>query len=92
MTANYPSNRAFTRAATQSDEAVGKIINIGSGLDYSINELVRFFDWEWVNLAPRPGEVKVTIADIHRAKQVLGFKPTMSLPVWIKSQLNKRGL
>lgn len=81
-------------AAMEAPEAVGEVINIGTGINYSINQLADFIEnrrqcRQRVHIAPRPGEAQETLADISKAKKLLGFQPTMSLETWIKSQLEK---
>jgi UDP-glucose 4-epimerase len=56
----------------------GEIINIGSGRDVSINEIARMIGGESVHIEPRV-EPKHTRADITRAKELLGWEPTVSL-------------
>jgi UDP-glucose 4-epimerase len=62
--------------------------NIGSGENISINELVNMIDPEHlkVNLPPRR-EPFVNKADISKAKEVLGWEPTMFLKEWIEKLL-----
>jgi len=75
--------------AMESAEAVGQIINIGTGKNYSINEVAGLMDCSWIYISFRPGEVQETLADISKARKILGFRPTMSLKVWIQQQLKK---
>ena len=81
-------------AAMESAGAVGEIINIGTGTNYSIKGLAALIE----NGTPyhcflpsRPGESKETLADIAKARKLLGYKPTTLLPDWIKFQLQKMG-
>ena len=62
----------------KSKEAVGHVINIGSGRNYSVNEVAKMIDYEFVYIPPRPGEAQVTLADISKAKKLLGYEPTVS--------------
>ena len=81
-------------AAMESVGAVGDIINIGTGTNYSIKESAALIE----NGTPYhcflpswPGESKETLADIAKARKLLGYKPTTLLPDWIKFQLQKMG-
>lgn len=81
-------------SAMESVEAVGQVINIGTGKNYSINEVADLVDNSESkvgrkHLPSRPGEVRETLADISKARKLLGFRPTMSLKVWIQQQLKK---
>jgi len=63
----------------------GKIINIGTGRNYSVNELAQMIGGQTKNIPPRPGESKITLADNNLAKELLGWQPTVNLPDWIKN-------
>lgn len=72
-------------------EATG-VFNIGFGRNYSINELAalieaRHFTHGLLNnaknveyIAPRLGEANVTLADVSKARDILGWNPSVSLP------------
>lgn len=76
-------------SAMNASKAVGEVINVGSGKDYSINEIASWFKWPSVKIPPRPGEAHKTLAWISHARDFLGYQPTVSLPDWLKSQLEK---
>lgn len=69
-----------------SDEAVGQTINLGSEREIKINELAREvaqtlgateapIEYD----VPRPGDVLRLYADTSRARELLGFTPTVTL-------------
>jgi len=76
-------------AAAQSDTAIGQVINLGSGVEISIGDLagklialcggkariVR----EKQRIRPTGSEVERLLADISRARQLLGWKPRVNL-------------
>jgi UDP-glucose 4-epimerase len=62
------------------------IFNVGSGINYSINEITNFIGGESVNIPNRPGEAKNTLSDITKIKTMLGFNPTIDLKEWIKTK------
>lgn len=72
--------------AMMNREATG-VINIGSGKNYSINELAQEVADSIVpgqeirgeRLPPRLGEANVTLADITKAREVLGWEPQVNL-------------
>jgi nucleoside-diphosphate-sugar epimerase len=75
-----------TISALGYGEAVGKILNIGTGKATSINQLSRIFmklmrcsDIEPKYAAPRVGDVRHSQADITKAKKILDYKPKISL-------------
>lgn len=69
--------------AMRSKKAVGQLINIGSGKNYSVNEVAKMIDPDHVYIPPRPGETRVTLADISRAKRLLGWAPQVTLKDWL---------
>lgn len=70
--------------AMKSKKAVGHLINIGSGKNYSVNEVAKMIDPKHVFIPPRLGETKVTLADISKAKKLLGWQPKIQLADWLK--------
>lgn len=59
------------------------IFNIGTGKNYSINELAREFNTQMKNIGPREGEVRATLADFTKAR-TQGWQPTINIIDWIK--------
>ena len=67
-------------------KAVGETINIGSGADVRIADLAKTVasvtgrpNAEIVHDEPRPGDVYRLIADVSRARALLGFEPRVSM-------------
>ncbi len=62
-------------------EAKGKVFNIASGKAYTVLELYEFiknyfgYDLKPKFEPPRPGDVRHTLADISRARELLGYIP-----------------
>ena len=91
--------RAFNHAITNPNIAKGEVFNIGGGQGYTLSLLklleilrkltgknpgVKFSDW-------RPHDQKVYISDIRKAKEKLGWEPTVDpekgvgrLVEWVK--------
>jgi len=65
--------------ATAESDVSGEIINIGSDNTYSVNRLVELLSGDVVHIPKRPGEPDCTWADISKAKQLLNWKPKVSL-------------
>ena len=57
----------------------GEVINIGTGKNYSIEEVANMIGGEITHIPPRPGDALVTLADNTKAKQLLGWQPNVSL-------------
>lgn len=67
---------------TERNDLAGEAINIGSGVSHEIIEIAKKIieltgsKSEIVFQPPRPGEVPVLQADISKAREMLGWKPT----------------
>jgi nucleoside-diphosphate-sugar epimerase len=57
----------------------GEVINIGTGTEYSILDVARMIGGPSEFCEPRLGEAKRTRADIRKAKELLGWEPSISL-------------
>jgi UDP-glucose 4-epimerase len=68
-------------------EAFGQVYNVGTGNNYSINQIARMFDHETVNITPRPGEARVSLANNQKLRKTFGWSPTMKLEDWLSAQL-----
>lgn len=57
------------------------VFNVGTGKNYSINELAKIVSPESqvVNLPPRLGEAKVTLANVNKIKLALGWDPSVDI-------------
>lgn len=64
-------------------EYFGTIFNIGSGINYSINEIANMISNNKINISDRPGEAKETLADISKSKSILGWEPTIFIKDWL---------
>jgi UDP-glucose 4-epimerase len=65
--------------AAMNHDATGTF-NIGAGKNYSINEVAALVGGETINISPRLGEARLTLADYSKAQNVLGWKPNIDLP------------
>ncbi len=65
--------------AWQKPVASGEVFNIGAGRNYSVNEIGKLISGPTVNIPPRPGEYRVTLADNTKARQMLGWIPKVKL-------------
>ncbi|QLG64322.1 NAD-dependent epimerase/dehydratase family protein [Halorarum salinum] len=71
-------------AAARTDD-VGTAVNVGTGESVTIRELagtvrdVTGADVDVVHTDPRPGDLRRSRADLSRAREVLGYEPTVSL-------------
>jgi UDP-glucose 4-epimerase len=70
--------------ATRVKHTAGEIVNIACGQAITVNEIIDMINKilgkniKPIYTAPRPGDIKHSLADITAAKKLLGFKPTVS--------------
>jgi len=71
--------------------AAGKVLNIGTGKATSLNQLSRTFmklmhcsNVKSKYVAPRAGDIRHSLADITKAKEILGYRPKVSLEQGLK--------
>ena len=75
--------RANIAAAEQANYITGELINVGTGTNHSINQVANMISTDYKFIPPRPGESRVTLANIDKAKTLLGYLPTIELSDWI---------
>lgn len=80
--------------AYEHEESRGRIINLGTGSDISMNNLMRLicdymgYTGEWDIRPARTSDVQKLCADITRARKLLGFEPEMSFENGIRETLD----
>ena len=65
----------------------GQIYNVGTGINHSVNEIAKMISDNTVNIPPRIGESRITLADNQKLKQTFGWEPTVKLEEWIGRNL-----
>ncbi len=79
--------RAIRLAAEAKASFKGEVINIGNGKNYSILEIADIIggpSHKHAFIDPRPGEVRESLADVSKAKKLLGWEPRVSFAEGIK--------
>jgi len=97
ITGDGEQRRDFTHVAdiVTGFEALGKetwsadIFQLGTGKNYSINELAHLFGGAIEYISSRPGEARNTLADIEEAQETISWKPKHTLEEYIKSWKTK---
>lgn len=92
ITGNGEQRRDFTHVhdivsglvALSKGDHCGDVYQLGTGTNYSINELAEMFGGEKKYIPARPGEAWETLADISRTVANTGWLPTISLDAYIK--------
>jgi nucleoside-diphosphate-sugar epimerase len=68
-------------AATATGDAVGRVFNVACGERYTLLDLIAALndildtDVEPIHAAPRPGDVRHSLADVSAAQEILGYEP-----------------
>ena len=75
-------------AATKDvdDEFYGELYNVGNGVNYSINEIANVISDNQINIPPRIGEARTTLANNGKLRTIFEWRPQVNLMDWIKSQ------
>ena len=63
----------------------GEVFNVGSGKNYSIQEIADLISPEQKYLSKRDGEMETTLANIDKIRSVIGWKPEVDVLEWIKT-------
>jgi UDP-glucose 4-epimerase len=69
----------------------GNIFNLGTGTNFSVNEIAAMFHSETMYIPARPGEARITLADITETKKY-GYQPTQKIEEYILNYLQKMTL
>tara|TARA_B100001758_G_scaffold94917_1_gene81099 strand:- start:4042 stop:4899 length:858 start_codon:yes stop_codon:yes gene_type:complete len=71
-------------------EFYGEIFELGTGVNYSINEVAKMFNGHpTVTIPERSGEYDVTLADYSKARDLLDWKPTKNLNEYMENYINE---
>lgn len=92
ITGNGEQRRDFTHAydicdgliCLSTDPHTGEVYNLGTGVNYSINEIAAMFSANIKYIPARPGEARTTLADIS-ATQKFGYQPKQNITDYIES-------
>ena len=71
------------------DEAYGKVYNVGTGRNYSVNEIAKMFNTKTTNIPARPGEARISLANTDNIYKTFAWKPEVVLEEWIESAINQ---
>ena len=75
-------------AATKDldDDFYGQLYNVGNGINYSINEIANAISDNQINIPPRDGEARTTLANNGKLRVILGWRSKINLMEWINGQ------
>ena len=63
-----------------------EVINLGTGKNHSVLDLVNLIGGEYIFIPERIGEAKETLANISNAKTYLNWEPTIFIEEWLKNK------
>jgi len=63
--------------------AFGQVYNVGTGKNHSVNEIAEQISDKTVNIPPRIGESRITLANNQKLKETFGWEPKVTLEEWI---------
>ena len=61
----------------------GQVYHIGTGSNYSVNQIAKMISSNIVNINSRPGEVRYSLANNEKFKKTFDWEPKMKLENWI---------
>tara|TARA_B100000902_G_scaffold260264_1_gene246488 strand:+ start:4858 stop:5757 length:900 start_codon:yes stop_codon:yes gene_type:complete len=64
-------------------ESFGQVYNVGTSVNYSVNEIAEMISDNTINIPPRIGETKISLANNDKIRDTFGWEPKVSLPDWI---------
>ena len=70
-----------------SGDVYGEVYNVGTGKNFSVNEIAEMFQHPKTYIAPRPGEARVSLANNQKIRNTFVWSPTHDLENWVKTQL-----
>ena len=71
-------------AATKDEIKSGNVYNVGTGIDYSVNQLASIVGGEISYLQSREGECRSSLSNISKIKNDLNWFPNTNLEKWLK--------
>ena len=66
----------------EGHDYTGEVFNVGSGKNYSIQEIADCISDNQVYIEKRPGEMDTTLANIDKISDILGWKPEVDVIDW----------
>lgn len=82
-------NANILAALTDVDKTCfGKVYNVGNGMNYSVNQIAAMISDNTINIPPRLGESRVTLADNNRLRDIFSWEPKVDLATWISNNLS----
>jgi UDP-glucose 4-epimerase len=85
----YVGDVAAAVAAAADSAIANEVMNVGTGRDVSVNQLVALLGAKQViHLPKRPGEPDCTLADARKIRELIGWTPKVSIEQGVKIMLD----
>ena len=72
--------------SNQEEEAFGEVYNVGTGTNYSVNEVAAMISDNTTNIPPRPAEARLSLANNKKIYETFGWSPRVKLEDWVAKQ------
>lgn len=73
-------------AMNRDNKLNAEIVNIGTGKSFSVLDIAKMMNGEYIHVAERCNEVRHTLADITKAKELLNWEPKYSLEKYMEKK------
>ena len=70
------------------DDAYGQVYNVGTGINYSVNQIAEMFNTETKYIPARKGEARISLANIEKIYNTFAWRPQVNLEEWIGNKLD----
>lgn len=67
--------------------AFGQVYNVGTGTNHSVNQIADMISSNQINIPPRLGEARETLADTSKIKKTFGWSAKLDIESWINDQI-----
>ena len=74
----------YLAAITHLKDEKGQVFNVGSGKNYSVQQIADSISDNQTYIAERSGEMDTTLADITKIGKTIGWEPEVDVLEWIK--------
>jgi UDP-glucose 4-epimerase len=83
------ANIKIFEAQSIPEWSIGSVFNVGTGKNYSINEIVNLISANKIHVPPRKGESRETLASNSKMFEVFKWLPRRALEEWISEELER---
>ena len=70
-----------------TQDVFGQVYNVGTGINYSVNEVASMISNNTINIPPRVGESRISLASNKKLSETFNWNPNMKLERWIEKNV-----